>query len=62
MIYSVAFTAAAVNCSQSGTGLYQSGMQAVAVISTSSSGKFNFASTVVLAGLLVGKNLAYSSL
>ena len=39
-----------------------SGMQAVTVISTSSSGKFNIASTVVLAGLLVGKNLAYSSL
>ena len=39
-----------------------SGMQAVTVISTRSSGKFNIASTVVLAGLLVGKNLAYSSL
>ena len=37
-------------------------MQAVTVISTSSSGKFNIASTVVLAGLLVGKNFAYSSL
>ena len=40
----------------------QSGMQAVTVISTRSSGKFNIASTVVLAGLSVGKNLAYSSL
>lgn len=39
-----------------------SGMQAVTVISTRSSGKFNITSTVVLAGLLVGKNLAYSSL
>jgi hypothetical protein len=39
-----------------------SGIQAVTVISTSSSGKFNIASTVVLAGLLVGKNFAYSSL
>ena len=37
-------------------------MHAVTVISTRSSGKFNIASTVVLAGLLVGKNLAYSSL
>jgi hypothetical protein len=40
----------------------QSGMQAVTVISTSRSGEFNITSTVVLAGLLVGKNLAYSSL
>ena len=39
-----------------------SGMQAVTVISTSNSGKFNIASTVVRAGLAVGKNLAYSSL
>ena len=42
--------------------LSYSGMQAVTVISTSSSGKFNIASTVVRAGLLVGKNFAYSSL
>src|SRR5262249_42983969 len=40
----------------------QSGMQAVTVISTRRSGEFNITSTVVLAGLLVGKNLAYSSL
>ena len=40
----------------------QSGMQAVTVISTTRSGEFNITSTVVLAGLLVGKNLAYSSL
>src|SRR5262249_2166739 len=39
-----------------------SGMQAVTVISTRRSGEFNITSTVVLAGLLVGKNLAYSSL
>src|SRR5262249_9513963 len=40
----------------------QSGMQAVTGISTRRSGEFNLTSTVVLAGLLVGKNLAYSSL
>jgi hypothetical protein len=40
----------------------QSGMQAITVISTRRSGEFNITSTVVLAGLFVGKNLAYSSL
>src|SRR5262249_35038239 len=40
----------------------QSGMQAVTVISTRRSGEFNMTSTVVLAGLLVGKNLPYSSI
>ena len=40
----------------------QSGMHAVTVISTRRSGEFNITSTVVLAGLLVGKNLPYSSL
>ena len=40
----------------------QSGMQAVTVISTRNSGAFSITSTVVLAGLSVGKYLAYSSL
>jgi hypothetical protein len=40
----------------------QSGIPAVTVISTKSSGEFSMTSTVVLAGLLVGKYLAYSSL
>jgi hypothetical protein len=41
----------------------QSGMQAVTVISTTSSGEFSAATvTVVRAGLLVGKYFAYSSL
>jgi hypothetical protein len=44
------------------SALPYSGMHAVTVISTRSSGKFSIASTVVLAGLLVGKYFAYSSL
>ncbi len=40
----------------------QLGIQAVTVISTSSSGEFSAADTVVRAGLLVGKYFAYSSL
>lgn len=41
---------------------HESGMHAVTVISTSSSGEFSMTSTVVRAGLFVGKYLPYSSL
>ena len=45
------------------SGSLRSGMQAVTVISTRSSGEFSAATvTVVLAGLLAGKYFAYSSL